>query len=287
MPEQARILLDDNPDSPEGEVDRHLRTLIERYGDALYRMGLRLTRHRDDAEDLVQETLTRAWRARATFRPGGNDRAWLFTIMMHARAEAFRRSRTAPAAAPVGEIDELPGRIPETSVPRHAQDPEDTVLGGVLGEEIQAVLHQVPEQFLAAFVLADLEHFSYQEIHGILGVPLGTVRSRIARARRLLQQGLWAYCVRTGECRGPAPAAATITWLPDCIEACRRIVGFLDRELDAAVLAQVQARIAPCWQCCDRPTLQRRLGETIRGQQPGAPMPEAWGQRLAQMVAVF
>ncbi len=287
MPEQTRMRLDDDPDGPGEEVDRHLRTLIERYGDALYRTARRLTRHREEAEDLVQETLTRAWRARATFRPEGNGRAWLFTIMMNARAEAFRRARQAPAAALVDEIDELPGRIPETPVPRHAQDPEDAVLSGVLGEEIQAVLHQVPQQFLAAFVLADLEHFSYQEIHGILGVPLGTVRSRIARARRLLQQGLWAYCVRTGECRGPAPAAATITWLPDCFEACRRIVGFLDRELDTAVLAQVQARLAPCWQCCDRPTLQRRLGETIRGQQPGSPMPEAWGQRLAQMVAVF
>ncbi len=287
MAEQVRMRLDNDPDGPREAVDRDLRTLIERYRDALYRTALRLTGHREEAEDLVQETLTRAWRARATFRPGGNGRAWLFAIMMNARAEAFRRARQAPAAAPVGEIDDLPGRSPGAYVPRHAQDPENQVMSGFLSEEIQAVLHQVPEQFLAAFVLADLEHFSYQEIHGILGVPLGTVRSRIARARRHLQQALWAYCVRTGECRGPAPAAATITWLPDCIEACRRVVGFLDREFDAAVLARVQAQLTPCRQCCDRPTLQRRLGETIRGQQPGSPMPEAWGQRLAQMVAVF
>ncbi len=287
MPEQACMRLHDDPDGPGGEVDRHLQTLIERYGGALYRTALRLTEHRDDAEDLVQETLTRAWRARATFRPGGNGRAWLFTIMMNARAEAFRRARQAPVAAPVGGIDDLPGRSPGAYVPHHAQDPENQVLSGVLGEEIQAVLHQIPEQFLAAFVLADLEPFSYQEIHGILGVPLGTVRSRIARARRLLQQGLWAYCVRTGECRGPAPAAATIAWLPDCIEACRRIVGFLDRELSAAVLAQVQARLAPAGSAAIAPRCSGGLGETIRGQQPGAPMPEAWGQRLAQMVAVF
>jgi RNA polymerase sigma-70 factor (ECF subfamily) len=262
MVEQVHMQLDDDPDGPGREAERRLRTLIERYGDALYRTALRLTGHREEAEDLVQEALMRAWRARATFRPEGNGRAWLFTIMMNARAEAFRRARTAPAAAPVGEIDDLPGRSPEEYVPLHAQDPENTVLSGFLSEDIQAVLHQVPEQFLAAFVLADLEHFSYQEIHGILGVPLGTVRSRIARARRLLQQGLWAYCVRTGECRGPAPAVATSTWLPDCIEACRHIVSFLDHALDAAVLAQVQ--VAPCWQCCDRPALQRRLGETIR-----------------------
>lgn len=283
----GRIVPPDHPDAPGDEAHERLRALIERCRGDLYRTALRLTRHREEAEDLVQDALARAWRARATFRPEQNGRAWLFAIMINARAEAFRRARTAPATATVADIEDLPGSIPAADVPGHAQDPEDVVLSGLLSEEVQAVLHEIPEPFLTAFVLADVERFSYQEIQRILRVPLGTVRSRIARARRLLQGALWTYCLRTGVCRGPAPAAATASWLPDCIAACGRIIGFLGRELDAAVLAQVRRMVAPCQQCCDGEILQERLRATLRTQALRAPMSEAWELRLAQVVAGF
>ena len=282
-----RIVVHDHPDDPGDEAHQHLRALLVRCREDLFRTALRLTRHHEEAEDLVQDTLARAWRGRATFRPEQNGRAWLFAIMRNARREAFRRARTAPATATVADIEDLPGSLPAACAPGHAHDPEDTVLSRLPSEEVEAVLHQVPEPFLAAFVLADLKRFSYQEIQQILDVPLGTVRSRIARARRLLQGALWAYCLRTGVCHGPAPAAATAKWLPGCIEACRCVIAFFDRELDAAVLPQVRRMLAPCQQCCDGGTLQERLRATLRVQVSDAPMLEAWEPRLAQIAAAF
>lgn len=265
----------------------HLRVLLDRCRADLYRTALRLTRQHEEAEDLVQDTFARAWRARATYRPEENGRAWLFAIMMNARREALRRTRTGPATTTVADLADLPGNVPEASVPGHVQDPEDTVLGGLLSEDVEAVLHHVPEPCLTAFVLADVERFSYQEIHQILGVPLGTARSRIARARRLLQGALWAYCLRTGVCHGPAPAAATGRWLPGCIEACRRIIAFLDRELDAAAMAQVRRTLTPCQECCDSAHLHERLRATVRTLAPSTSLPEVWEPRLARIVAVF
>ncbi len=263
--------------------------LMEQYASALYRTAVRLTRHREEAQDLVQETFTRAWRARATFRPEGHGQAWLFTIMMNARAEALRRAGKTPPLEHVEAGDELYlyDRIQAARRSGETADPAEAMFNALLSEEVETALQQIPEQFLAVFALADLEHFPYQEISQILGVPIGTVRSRLSRARHLLQQALWDYCVRTGVCRVPATDVAPGPWPPDCIEACRHICRFLDRDLDAATLAQVETHLATCRHCCDRVAFQQRLLQTIRAQRPDPRMPKELRRRLDQMVAHF
>ena len=202
------------------ETGARVRLLEDRYAGALYRAARRLTGCHEEAEDLVQETFTRAWRARATFRPGGNARAWLFAIMTNVRAEALRKARHAPPVADVsdGEFNEGLDDL-ECPVTRHIEGPEEAVLNAQPSEEVEAVLRQVPEHYRCAFLLAEVEHFSYQEISRMLGVPIGTVRSRVARGRCFLEQALWDYCVRSGVCRVPAPTTARGTWLPAC-RAC-------------------------------------------------------------------
>ena len=152
----------------ETEALPHLRSL---YGTA-YRM----TRNAHDAEDLVQETFLRAYRAFDRYAAGTNIRAWLYTILHRARTDAFRRAARSPSTV------ELTGEGP--SVPA----PQEALARG--GEDIERALQALPEAFRSAVVLRDVEDFSYEEIARILAVPIGTVMSRIHRGRALLRQAL-------------------------------------------------------------------------------------------------
>ena len=152
----------------EAEALPHLRSL---YGTA-YRM----THNAHDAEDLVQETFLRAYRAFDGFTPGSNIRAWLYTILHRVRADAFRRSSRSPKT--VEMADDGPGVPP----------PQDALAQG--GEDLERALAGLPAVFRNAVVLRDVEDMSYQEIARILDVPMGTVMSRIHRGRALLRTAL-------------------------------------------------------------------------------------------------
>lgn len=150
----------------ETEALPHLRSL---YGTA-YRM----TRNAHDAEDLVQETFLRAYRAFDGFTPGTNIRAWLYTILHRARTDAFRKAGRSLKTV------ELEGEGPP--VP----PPQDALASG--GEDLTRALEALPEVFRTAVVLRDVEDLSYDEIARILDVPIGTVMSRIHRGRAQLRE---------------------------------------------------------------------------------------------------
>ena len=142
---------------------------------SLYGTALRLTRNPQDAEDLVQETMLRAYRGFARFAAGTNIRAWLYTILNRTRTDVFRRQqRTVPTTELLGDG---PGVAPAA---------QDALASG--GEEIERALSEVPEPFRTAIILRDVEDFTYQEIAGMLEVPIGTVMSRIHRGRALLRE---------------------------------------------------------------------------------------------------
>jgi RNA polymerase sigma-70 factor (ECF subfamily) len=149
--------------------------------DSLYRTALRLTRVPADAEDLVQETMLKAFRAADRFEPGTNLRAWLFTIL-HNTARNRARDRVRDHVDVDSETveragDQLHG-TPET--------PETLLIRETLAPEVQAAIDDLPDAFRQAVWLRDVEEFSYSEIADMLGVPVGTVMSRISRGRRLL-----------------------------------------------------------------------------------------------------
>jgi RNA polymerase sigma-70 factor (ECF subfamily) len=154
--------------------------------DSLYRTALRLTRVPADAEDLVQETYLKAFRAAGTFEPGTNLKAWLFTIL-HNTARNRVRDRARDSVAIDSDTVE---RAADTHVDGAVETPETLLIRDTLAPELQAAVDALPEQFREAVWLRDVEELSYAEIAQLLDIPVGTVMSRISRGRRLLFERL-------------------------------------------------------------------------------------------------
>jgi len=155
--------------------------------DSLYRTALRLTRAPADAEDLVQETYLKAFRAADSFTPGTNLRAWLFTIL-HNTARNRARDRARDTVAVDSEVVERAAEVPASGGP--AETPETLLLRDTLAPELQAAVDALPDAFRQAVWLRDVEEFSYAEIANMLSIPVGTVMSRISRGRRMLFERL-------------------------------------------------------------------------------------------------
>src|SRR5471030_1556217 len=159
--------------------------------DSLYRAALRLTRVRADAEDLVQETYLKAFRAADQFQPGTNLRAWLFTIL-HNTARNRARDRARDTVSIDSEIvDRAADAPPPGGASAGASEtPESLLLRETLAPELQAAIDALPEAFREAVWLRDVEEFSYAEIAAMLSIPIGTVMSRISRGRHMLFEAL-------------------------------------------------------------------------------------------------
>ena len=163
------------------------------YLDSLYRTSLRLTRNPADAEDLVQETYLKAFRAAGRFAPGTNLRAWLFTIL-HNTARNRARDRARDAVTIDSETveraaDALSGFLPGAGP---VETPETLLIRETLAPDLQKAIDALPDLFRQAVWLRDVEEFSYAEISEMLSIPIGTVMSRISRGRRLLFDQLTA-----------------------------------------------------------------------------------------------
>ena len=155
--------------------------------DSLYRTARRLSRDRGDAEDLVQETYLKAFRAADKFEPGTNLRAWLFTILHNTARNRIRDRARDMVSVDSDAVERLteappPGRATET--------PESLLLRDTLAPDLQAAIDALPEAFRQAVWLRDVEEFSYAEIADMLSIPIGTVMSRISRGRHLLFEQL-------------------------------------------------------------------------------------------------
>jgi RNA polymerase sigma-70 factor, ECF subfamily len=155
------------------------------YVDQLYATALRLTRNRSDAEDLVQDTYLKAFRSAGRFRPGTNLRAWLFTILQNTARNLRRDAGRNPVDA---DSVRLEAAAPATA----DRTPEAELLGAARAAGVRAALDELPAVYRDAVWLRDIEEHSYEEIARRLAVPPGTVMSRIARGRRLLQARLSA-----------------------------------------------------------------------------------------------
>ena len=153
--------------------------------DSLYRTALRLTRVPSDADDLVQDTYLKAFRAADSFRAGTNLRAWLFTIL-HNTARNRARDRSRDTVTVDSDVVDQAAEVPQFGLSGRVDDPETLLLKNALAPEIQAAVDELPEAFREAVWLRDVEEFSYAEIAGMLNIPVGTVMSRISRGRRML-----------------------------------------------------------------------------------------------------
>lgn len=171
--------------------------------DAVYRFALRLSRGREaEAEDLVQSTFLRAYRSWDTFAAGTNCRSWLFTICRneHLRNEEKRGRRLEVSANQIdADVESLAATAVFSEV--ESADPERSFFDSFVDEEVLRALDHLHEPFREAVILSDLEGLSYPEVGEVLGIPVGTVKSRLFRGRRVLQQALYQYALEMGYVR--------------------------------------------------------------------------------------
>lgn len=164
--------------------------------DHLYRVAFHLARNTDEAKDCVQETCTRALSSRGQFMPGSNMKAWLTRILYNFFYDSYSRQKRTVAAEDLRD-----GTDSADFWEAQAGDgpgPEMQVLDRELGAKIGVALKQIPEEFRAPILLVDMGDFTYVEAAEILACPVGTVRSRLSRGRRLLQKQLSSYLGKSG-----------------------------------------------------------------------------------------
>ncbi len=186
--------MDVTDEATQEQQERQARLEVEALSqlDALYRTALRLSRNPQDAEDLVQETYLNAFRALDRFEEGTNLRAWLFRILNNAFISQYRRRKRRPSDS-IENVTEyyLYDHLAESGVGPKQENPERDVLSRIGDDAVLAALEELPVEFRQVELLADIEGFSYREIAEILDIPIGTVMSRLYRARRRLQKLLW------------------------------------------------------------------------------------------------
>jgi RNA polymerase sigma-70 factor (ECF subfamily) len=166
--------------------------------DVLHGRALRLTGG-DEArsQDLVQETVLKAWRAWDSYESGTNCKAWLLTILRNTFINEFRQKKSRPDPVDYDDVEERP-----VWNQLRQEDPAGEFFDRMIDDEIIEAIEALPEDFRVALVLSDIEDMSYDEIAAELDVPLGTVKSRLYRARRRLQTELYDYAREMGYVRG-------------------------------------------------------------------------------------
>lgn len=170
------------------------------YAPQLYSTALRMTRNRADAEDLVQETFMKGWRAFESYEQGTNLRAWLFRIMTNTYINKYNAKQRRPDETELDEVEELYlfKRLGAFNQEKINLSAEDQMLELFTDDEVKNALEELPEVFLIPVLMSDVEGFSYKEIAEITDVPIGTVMSRLHRGRKLMQKRLYDYARERG-----------------------------------------------------------------------------------------
>ena len=168
--------------------------------DGLYAAAMRMTRNVADAEDLVQETMVRAYRGFEGFTEGTNLRAWLYRILTNTFINTYRARQRRPEQTELDDVEDLYlyRRIGGLEAARMGRSAEDELMDLFSETEVKTAIEELPEQFRMAVLLADVEGFSYKEIAEILDIPIGTVMSRLHRGRKSLQKTLHDFAVDRG-----------------------------------------------------------------------------------------
>ena len=199
----------EDPPAATGGDSVHRVSFIEEaipHMDAVYRFALRLTGTQDGAEDLVQDTFFRAFRAWDQYAPGTRCKSWLFTICRNVfLRQRERRQRHDEIVQETSQEDaaSLSREAPVFAASKDS-DPEGDFFKSIVDEEILEAIDALPHEYRMAVVLSDLEDLSYNEIAEIMEIPVGTVKSRLFRGRRQLQKRLHGYAVEMGYISGTA-----------------------------------------------------------------------------------
>ncbi|RKS06303.1 RNA polymerase sigma-70 factor (ECF subfamily) [Nocardiopsis sp. Huas11] len=207
----ATIALDQTSTTGETRDDEQtldFATAVTPFADQLYPTALRMTRNPADAEDLVQETFAKAFANFHQFRAGTNLRAWLYRILTNTFINGYRKKQREPRQETTDEIKDWQLAAAEAHTSSGMRSAENEVLDHLPDSDIKQALARLPEEFQEVIYLVDIEGYAYKEVAARMGTPLGTVMSRLHRARRQLREMLADYGRERGM-RVPAEAAAT------------------------------------------------------------------------------
>ena len=171
------------------------------YTNQMYAAALRYTKDPHDAQDLVQDTYAKAFVAFHQFEPGTNLKAWMYRILTTTFINTYRKDQRRPQISD-GELEDWQIFSASNHTSDQGRSAEDVALDGIVDLDVRAALAAMPEDFRMAVYLADVEGFSYKEIAEIVGVPAGTVMSRLHRGRKLLRTSLAGYAKERGFNRG-------------------------------------------------------------------------------------
>lgn len=188
------------PRSPSTPATSDFEQLLTPLLDSAYGTALHFTRNRADAEDLVQEACLLAFRGFRSFEPGSNFRAWFFRILANAFFSKYRKRKREGQSVTLDDTPELYLYSQTVAAGLHSrpEEPAGALLAKLDEEEVRAAVDALPEEYRVVATLYFMQDFSYQEIADVLGLPIGTVRSRLHRGRRLLQPALWALARERG-----------------------------------------------------------------------------------------
>lgn len=186
-----------NRPEPRAELEEFERALLA-HGPNLLAVATRLSRNRAEAEDLVQDTLVKALRAKDQYEAGTNLKAWLLKILKNTFINRYRRTGLERNVIDGPDADPLADGWIGASTLRSMREPEAQALRPILEREITAALDAIPEEFRLIVLLADVEELSYKEIADLVGCPIGTVMSRLHRGRRLLKTRLLEHARALG-----------------------------------------------------------------------------------------
>ena len=166
----------------------------------LFSTAVRMTRNRADAEDLVQETYMKAWRAYDSYEEGTNLRAWLFRIMTNTYINKYNAKMRRPTETELDDVEELYlyRRLGTIDQSRMSASAEDQMMELFTDDEVKNAIEELPEAFRMPLLLSDVDGFSYKEIAEMLDVPLGTVMSRLHRGRKAMQKRLYEFAKERG-----------------------------------------------------------------------------------------
>lgn len=164
--------------------------------DALYNFALRMTGSPDDADDLVQETMLKAFRFFDKFEKGTNCKAWLFRILKNSFINDYRKQSKEPDKVDYDDIQNFYETIKSTDI--KTQHYEEDAFSKLLDDDISSAITELPEDFRTVIILSDIEGFTYEEIADFVDCPIGTVRSRLHRARKMLYAKLYDYAKEKG-----------------------------------------------------------------------------------------
>lgn len=162
----------------------------------LYNYALRLTNNQDDAKDLIQDTYLKAYRFIDKYQRDTNAKAWLFRILKNSFINTYRKNSRTPDQVEYSEIEDYVDLMKDETAP--ANDMRQDMYHHLLGDEVVSAMDSLNEEFRTIIILSDLEELTYEEIAEILDIPLGTVRSRLHRARKAMQEKLYDFAVQHG-----------------------------------------------------------------------------------------